>query len=239
MLFDSGIVETISTALPVWLAVLILFLSYLGSVYVIAPSVLAGYLFGNRKRTATWLGIIITAYALFVAVKPLTAIPRPTAEPPLSPQQLPSLLVPVYNLGVDFDTGSFPSGHVLATTVFWGLITLDLDVSTFRRRLLAGITVVTIVAFSRVALAVHYLGDVIGGFLLGIAVLAVGVFVRTRATNPVAAVLALAVIPALAGIALGRVIDGSVLLLAIGAVYLADSQIDEEWRPALSLPHRK
>jgi len=235
MLFDSGIVDTISTALPLWLAVLILFVSYVGSIYVIAPGVVAGYLFGDRRYTATWLGIIITAYALFVAVKPLTAIPRPAADPPLAPEMLPVVLVPLYELGVNFDTGSFPSGHVLATTVFWGLIALDLEVSSFRRRLLAGIAVVILVGFSRVALAVHYIGDVIGGFLLGIGVLAIAVFVRRHAEQPATAVLALAILPAVASIALGRVIDGSALLLAIGAAYVANSRVDEEWRPTLSL----
>lgn len=231
MLFNSGVVEAISSALPLWIAILMLFISYAGSIYIIAPGVLFGYLYGERERTATWLGIIIAAYALFVAIKPLTDITRPAVDPPLSPEMLPVLLVPLYEAGVNLGTGSFPSGHVLATTVFWGLVVLDLKVSTFRRRLLAAVTMISLVAFSRIALTVHYIGDVIGGFLLGLGLLAAAVTIRRRARQPANAVLVLAVPPAVAGIALGRPVDGAILLLAVVAAYAANNRIDPDWRP--------
>lgn len=231
MLFDSAIVESVAGAIPPWLAVILLVLSFAGSIYVIGPAVLLGYLYGDREQTSTWLGIIIAAYALFVVLKPLTAIERPAAEPSLSAETLPFLLSLLYDLAIDFDTGSFPSGHVLATTVFWGLVVLDLNYSTVRRRLLAGVAVVSFVCFTRVALTVHYLGDVIGGFLLGLALLGVLVPIRRRVANPARTIFALAVIPALAGIGLGRPIDGGVLLGAIAIGYLVNERLDPDWRP--------
>lgn len=233
MLFDPGVVETLSSALPLWLFALVVILSQIGSIYVIAPGVVLAYLFGDRERTATWLGIIIAAYGLFVAVKPLTDVPRPDVEPPFSSAELPALLVPLFEASTDFETGSFPSGHTLASTVFWGLVMIDLRVSTFRRRFLTGVTVVSVVCFARVALATHYVGDVVGGVVLGLALLGFLLPVRRYHPNPATALLALAALPASAGILLGRPIDGAILLVTIVSAYVGNRRIDSTWQPDL------
>lgn len=71
---------------------------------------------------------------------------------------------------------SFPSGHALSSTAGLGvLVLLAWFVPLPHRRwiaLLAGLGVV-LVGFSRLALGVHYLSDVVGGWLLGLAWLAV------------------------------------------------------------------
>lgn len=56
MLFDGALVESLVNAIPVWLAVALLVVSFLGSVYVIIPGLIAASLFGNRTRTMTWPG---------------------------------------------------------------------------------------------------------------------------------------------------------------------------------------
>lgn len=65
---------------------------------------------------------------------------------------------------------SFPSGHAQAATVACGVL---LVVLTGRRSRAiawpAALVAVAVVAFSRVALGVHYVSDVVGGVLLGIA----------------------------------------------------------------------
>ncbi len=76
--------------------------------------------------------------------------------------------------GLFYDTGfSFPSGHTTASIVFCGLLTYLIwqhwkspkakTVSS-----LASITTISIVAFDRIYLNVHWFSDVIGGFLLGL-----------------------------------------------------------------------
>jgi membrane-associated phospholipid phosphatase len=66
---------------------------------------------------------------------------------------------------------SFPSGHAQAAIVGYGVLVLVL-LPVIPRRLrswfiaLAALLVLTI-GFSRIALGVHYLSDVIGGFLIG------------------------------------------------------------------------
>jgi undecaprenyl-diphosphatase len=68
---------------------------------------------------------------------------------------------------------SFPSGHALDATVFYGVMLLVfLPIIPRRlRRLIIGLVValVVMIGVSRVALGVHYPSDVIGGWLLGVA----------------------------------------------------------------------
>jgi membrane-associated phospholipid phosphatase/diacylglycerol kinase family enzyme len=72
---------------------------------------------------------------------------------------------------------SFPSGHTLDATVFYGVMLLVfLPIIPRRLRKLAiglVITLVMAIGFSRVAIGVHYPSDVIGGWLLGVAWLGV------------------------------------------------------------------
>lgn len=70
----------------------------------------------------------------------------------------------------------FPSGHVLALVVFFGLMTYLLCTSALTRRQrwlgsVACAATVLAVAFSRLYLEAHWVSDVAGGFTLGIAYL--------------------------------------------------------------------
>lgn len=71
---------------------------------------------------------------------------------------------------------SFPSGHAMSATVAYGALLLILLplVPAARRRLAIGATVglVVLIGFTRLALGVHYITDVLGGFALGAAWLA-------------------------------------------------------------------
>jgi undecaprenyl-diphosphatase len=68
---------------------------------------------------------------------------------------------------------SFPSGHALNATVFYGVMLLVfLPIIPPRLRKLAiglVIALVALIGFSRVALGVHFPSDVVGGWLLGVA----------------------------------------------------------------------
>lgn len=84
----------------------------------------------------------------------------------------PSLLDPVATA----HGRSFPSGHAMSSTIVYGalLIVVLPAVSGTRRPLaVAGAAVVVlVVGFSRLALGVHYLSDVVAGYILGCAWLA-------------------------------------------------------------------
>jgi undecaprenyl-diphosphatase len=73
---------------------------------------------------------------------------------------------------VQLATYSFPSGHAVASTLFYGtvcVLALEHIRSPWRRRIAAAVAagMVLLVAFSRVVLGVHYPVDVVAGMALG------------------------------------------------------------------------
>ena len=99
--------------------------------------------------------------ALNVLMKHAFQRPRPVLDDPL----------------LTLDTYSFPSGHVLGSTLVYGLLVVLVFRHTRRPlwRLLAAagaLAAIGLVAFTRMYLGVHYLSDVIAGFLEGVVWLA-------------------------------------------------------------------
>lgn len=74
---------------------------------------------------------------------------------------------------------SFPSGHSMSSTIVYGaLLMVFLPVVARRLRpamLAAAMVLVGAIGFSRLALGVHYISDVVGGYILGVAWLAASV----------------------------------------------------------------
>lgn len=71
---------------------------------------------------------------------------------------------------------SFPSGHAMSSTIVYGallLVFLPVVARHLRPVLVgAGVALVGAIGFSRLALGVHYISDVLGGYVLGAAWLA-------------------------------------------------------------------
>ncbi|PJE76052.1 phosphatase PAP2 family protein [Candidatus Uhrbacteria bacterium CG10_big_fil_rev_8_21_14_0_10_48_11] len=70
------------------------------------------------------------------------------------------------------NTYSFPSGHSLSALVFYGLLALFVYwyTTNHQRRVWAAVIaslIILAIGFSRVYLGVHWLSDVIGGYLIG------------------------------------------------------------------------
>ena len=107
--------------------------------------------------------------AVYVAVTGLgTAVLSPLLK------QLVDRLRPMVDTPVAAAGGpSFPSGHTLAATVWVGVVLLVLlPVVPPRRRRLAvaiGVALVVVVGLTRIALGVHFVSDVLAGWLIGAA----------------------------------------------------------------------
>jgi undecaprenyl-diphosphatase len=87
-------------------------------------------------------------------------------------RQRPSVVDPI----ISAHGKSFPSGHAMSSTIVYGallLVFLPLVPRRGRPAAIAGIVaLVLLIGFSRLALGVHFLSDVIGGYVLGLAWLA-------------------------------------------------------------------
>ena len=133
---------------PIWLFV------------VTAPAVLYCW---HRKHFRLALFLVVTTLGgglLDTAVK--VAVDRPR----------PSLVAPIATAYGK----SFPSGHAMSSVVVYGsllLVFFPVLSRPWRRRCVAGVVVlVLVIGFSRLALGVHYISDVLGGYVLGLAWLA-------------------------------------------------------------------
>jgi membrane-associated phospholipid phosphatase len=75
--------------------------------------------------------------------------------------------------GFTYSPFGFPSGHVALTTALWGG-----SATVFKNRMLGMLTpfMIVVIAFSRVYLGRHFIGDVLGGAIVGLVLL----FVFTR-----------------------------------------------------------
>jgi membrane-associated phospholipid phosphatase len=128
---------------------------------VVAVVVAVFLLIRRSPRLAVWLALTVwLSGTLDDVVK--TAVGRAR----------PHFVHPVLTL----TSFSFPSGHALGSVVGIGallLVGLPYVPPAWRRALIAlGVAIVLLVGYARVGLGVHYVSDVVGGWLLGAAWLA-------------------------------------------------------------------
>jgi membrane-associated phospholipid phosphatase len=154
--------------------------SFLGEEWGLIPLILLGSA-ALWRRNRHWAGalpaIMIGTFALQSAAKWMTGRPRPNLAP----------------LG-------FPSGHVLSLVVLFGLAAYVLcrvrsDRAARALGICTGATLLVMVAASRLYLEAHWVLDVAGGFLLGLAYLMLLIWtVETREARA-PAVAAPAIVP--------------------------------------------
>ncbi|MEV6350661.1 phosphatase PAP2 family protein [Actinoplanes sp. NPDC051851] len=120
--------------------------------------VVAALLLRRRPRPALYLVVTgIGALILDPSLKALVGRVRPVVEAPVA--HAPG--------------NSFPSGHALGSMIVYGMLALVLIPMVKRAGRpwflgLAGL-IVALIGFSRIALGVHFLSDVLAGWLLGLA----------------------------------------------------------------------
>ena len=123
---------------------------------VVAGLVAVALLVRRRPRAAVWLAVTVYGGGLLSTVLK-AAVGR---KRPLLPHPVAHAL-----------SASFPSGHALGSVVGVGallLVALPQVRRAWRRPVLGlGLLVVLAIGFSRLGLGVHYLSDVVGGYVLG------------------------------------------------------------------------
>ncbi|OHB20357.1 MAG: hypothetical protein A2854_01215 [Parcubacteria group bacterium RIFCSPHIGHO2_01_FULL_56_18] len=140
----------------------------LGDVWfcIFAASLICLFLYASKqKRFVPELLLISIGSALTVwALKLLFALPRPT-----DPISL-----------ITLDSFSFPSGHAAAAATLYGFLLwmmLGTGKTDRMRTIFAGVffTIIILVGLSRLYLGVHYLTDVLAGYVVGFAWVAIGI----------------------------------------------------------------
>jgi len=172
--FSAGI-RSLSTPVLDRLFVAVTHLADFWSV-AFGTAVLAGILLYRRRRAEAVLVVLTVAGGAFVGTVFRALIER--ARPGLEYARIP---LP--------DSYSLPSGHALASFLFFGIlcfvVALEAKSSVVRLWTLAGcVAVAGLIAFSRVYLGVHYFGDILASWILGSAWLTLCVAVYFAFTAP-------------------------------------------------------
>ena len=150
-----------------------LVVTWLGSVYLLVPLlVLLGVLLPWTRlspwpRTVWFLGVFGLAALSRIVLQPLVGRERPPTDTVLS----------------DGPGGSFPSGHMVQVVAAAGLLLLvyTRPRSAARRTAVVVATLVALtVAWSRLALGVHWFSDVVAGTVIGLLLLALAVWAEPK-----------------------------------------------------------
>ncbi len=162
---DLFFIDLIRNPAPIqgsaWLSFVFLSTWFAQSKLTTSIALLISLWFGFQKRIALALWFfpsILLGEITLKLLKHLVARPRPATNGELA-------------LAHGF---SFPSGHALASALFYGSLALLLCYSNANNRIKTIGAVVLLfwiflMAYDRVYLGVHYPSDVLGGFLLGVA----------------------------------------------------------------------
>lgn len=163
-----GAIQALQQLVPGWMIPLFIFITYLGSLWVIIPLLTVLYWRWDRERAAFVGSAVLGGFALAFTLKHVFKLPRP----PIS-------------LHLIHATGyGFPSGHALDSTVTYGSLATVVRAGTRWRRILFAASLIGLVALSRVVLGVHYGVDVVVGIGLGLLYLFVVVQVLDRQVIP-------------------------------------------------------
>lgn len=211
-----GEIEAVYHLIPDWLAVIAGLITQLGDVWFLG--LILGLLYLSSANwqddlAAAW-GVYLIGLGTYSGLKEFFALPRPMV--PLRELDLPSFVQSLYDATATATGYGFPSGHATNATVVYLGLALLLPIGTRRQRLLGAVSLALLIGFSRVVLGLHYLVDILGGFLTGGLVLLIGL--RLLARVPIdreTAIFGLAVVMSSVNVVMS---DGKVdSLLLLGA----------------------
>jgi membrane-associated phospholipid phosphatase len=125
------------------------------------------------KKGAIVLHFLLWSFILTGLLKEFFLLPRPTdLEPSLLNIEKDFLTLVHRNIKIE-DSPGFPSGHVISTVTFWIAV-----VYLFRGKFQKAAAVMLIISMpvSRMYLGRHFLGDVLGGLLIGSLIVITGLY---------------------------------------------------------------
>ena len=174
-LWDPATNELIHDALPGVAVDFFAVVTRLGDGATLVAIAMALYWFGSpadRARRAMVLAIAVATLALVAGLKGILMIERPlyVAELPFAPEE--------------YTGWSTPSAHSMGAAAVYGALAVVLDVGKKWQRYAVAAGLIVTVPMSRVVIGVHYLGDIIAGAALGLALVAVALRITTKSVAP-------------------------------------------------------
>jgi len=171
--FDITIIHFIQSFQTDWLTSIMRGISDIGSIYgylFIVP-IVAGFLyFRTPYRFEGIFSILINVGGIF---SPLFKLMVGRERPPDS----------IVHVLVQETSASFPSGHALSATIFYGFLLYlltSLPVSHKRLWVFILVSIILLIGISRVYLGVHWPTDVLGGYIIGVIWLAFGIYIYKK-----------------------------------------------------------
>jgi undecaprenyl-diphosphatase len=155
---DAHIANWIHTHSSPWLNDVMALVTKFGNAEILAPVAIltAALLWRFRRQSDGWfvLGSVATVSLVNVGLKQIFQRQRPDLWP-----------------SVITESGfSFPSGHAMATSAFvFALVFLAWNTRWRIPAVVAAAIIIPLIGFSRVYLGVHYPADVVGGWLISLA----------------------------------------------------------------------
>lgn len=167
--------------IPEWLAVVIALITQLGDVWLLTLLVGLVYWFAtdDREDAVAIVGLTVAGLAALYGLKHAFGLPRPD-QPLVRLEHLPGMVQPLYAVTGTASGYGFPSGHAFMTTIVYLRLADFLSVRTRSQRYLAAGAIIVAVCFSRVALGVHYLVDVVAGVTFAVILLLAADGMRVR-----------------------------------------------------------
>jgi membrane-associated phospholipid phosphatase len=145
--------------------------TYAGSWFVVVPVCVVVTLVAIRRRHWEEAAVLLTASVVTITVSGLLKAFVARARPTLF-HELPNPT-----------SYSFPSGHAVTSVAVYGTVAAVLVALFPKRRgfIVSGaIIAIFMIGFSRVYLGVHWPSDVLGGYVLGIPILAAAIYSLPR-----------------------------------------------------------
>ncbi len=158
VLFGEEVLNNLHIFAGSWLDVLMAWITALGNeIFYVLMIPLMYWCVSKRLASLVGASFLVSALVNDVA-KHIYENPRPAAE---------LLKEGIRELNMKYipeNSPGFPSGHTQNTVVFWGTLAWFA-----RRRIITVISalLIVLIPYSRMYLGIHYLGDVIGGFIIG------------------------------------------------------------------------
>lgn len=198
-LWDYETNRTIHEALPDFVVTYFELVTRLGDGATVVALAIIFFWFGRRRDweyRGMVMAIAVATLAVSAGLKGILDVQRPLFAAIEAGQ-------PLEFAPEEYDGLSTPSAHAMGSAAIYGALAVVMDVGKrWQRYVLAGFVIVS-VAFSRVVIGVHYLGDVVLGVLLGLFLVWLALWVAERSERSVLPVFVLALFVAVVANPLG------------------------------------